>query len=91
MESRLGFKIDNGSAIVEWLIVWTADILSKYAVHESGRTFYEMATQHVVKNKIIGLAKKVHFQFKVQREKEERLQQREKWRRMVCRHREPKH
>ena len=28
-----------------------------------------MATQHVVKHKVIGFAEKVHFQFKVQREK----------------------
>ena len=69
LESRLGTKIDNGSAIVEWLIVWTADILSKHAVRENGRTSYEMATQHVVKHKVIGFAEKVNFQFKVQREK----------------------
>ena len=54
LESRLGTKIDNGSAIVKWLIVWTADILSKFVVHENGRTAYEMATQHVVKHKVIG-------------------------------------
>ena len=56
LESRLWTKIDNGSAIVEWLIVWTAAILSKYVVHESGRTAYEMATQHVVKHKVIGFS-----------------------------------
>ena len=28
-----------------------------------------MSTQHAVKHKVIGFAKKVHFQFKVQREK----------------------
>ena len=68
LESRLGTKIDNGSAIVEWLVVWTADILSKYVVHENGRAAYEMATQHVVRHKVIGVAENVHFQFKVQRE-----------------------
>ena len=65
LESRLGAKIDNNSALVEWLIVWTADILYKPTVHENGRTSYEMATQHVVKHKVIGFAEKVHFQFKV--------------------------
>ena len=54
---------------MEWLIVWTADMLSKYAVHENGRTSYEMATQHVDKHKVIGFAEKVHFQFQIQREK----------------------
>ena len=41
LESRLGNQIDNGSAIMEWLIVWTADMLSTYAVHENGRTSYK--------------------------------------------------
>ena len=69
LESTLGTKIDNGSATMEWLILWTANIISKYAVHENGRTSYEMATQHVVKHTVIGFAEKVHFQFKVQRGK----------------------
>ena len=69
LESRLGAKIDNNSALVEWMIVWLADILSKYTSHENGRTFYEMATQHVVKHKVVGFAEKVHFQFQIQREK----------------------
>ena len=63
LESRLGAQIDNCSALVEWFIVWTADILSKYTVHENGRTSYELATQPVVKHKSIGFAEKVHFQF----------------------------
>ena len=63
LESRLGAKIHNNSALVERLIVWAADILSKYTVHENGRTFHEMATQHFVKHEVIGFAEKVHFQF----------------------------
>ena len=62
-------KLDNNSARVEWIIVWTADIPSKYTVHENGRTSYEMTTQHVVKHKVIGFVEKVHFQLKIQREK----------------------
>ena len=49
LESRLGAQIDNSSALVAWL------------VHENGRTYCEMATQHVVKHKVIGIAEKVHF------------------------------
>ena len=61
LESRLGAEIDNNSALVEWLVVWTADILSKYTIHENGRTSYEMASRHVVKHKVIGIVEKVHF------------------------------
>ena len=62
MESRLGAKIDNNSALVEWLIVWAAGILSKYTVHENGVP-PTMAAQHVVKHKVRGFIEKVHFQF----------------------------
>ena len=91
MESRLGSKIDNSSALVEWLIVWTADILSKYTVHEHGRSSYEMATQHVVKHKVIGFAEEVHFHSKVQREKRNACSNEKKWHRMFRRHRELNH
>ena len=68
-ESRLGARVDTSSAFIEWVIVWTADILSKYTVHMSGRASYEMATQHTVKHKVIGFSENVHFQFQIQREK----------------------
>ena len=63
LESRLGATIGNNSSLVDWLIARTADIVSKYTVYENGRTSYEMATQHVVKHKVIGFVEKVHFQF----------------------------
>ena len=33
LEGRLGTKLENSSALIEWLIVWTADMLTKYAIH----------------------------------------------------------
>ena len=65
LESRIVEKLKKDSAIIEWLIVWVADLLSKYKVHESGRATYEMNTQHIWKGKVIGLGEKVHFQFKI--------------------------
>ena len=75
LESRLGEKIENHSAIMEWMIVWVADFLSKYVVHENGRTKYEMTTQHLVKHKVIGFAEKVHFQVQDSGRQAEHLQQ----------------
>ena len=49
LESRLKAKIDNSSALMEWLIVWVADILSKYRVTTNGKTAYEMYTHHACK------------------------------------------
>ena len=46
-------------------MVWVADILAKYRVHEDGRTTYELTTQHVWKGKAIGFAEKVHYQMKL--------------------------
>ena len=54
-------QIDNNSALIECLIVWTADIPSKYAVHANGRTAYGIEAQHTVKHKVIGFAEKVYF------------------------------
>ena len=50
LESRIAEKLKKDSAIIEWLIVWVADLLSKYKVHENGRTTYEMNTQHIWKS-----------------------------------------
>ena len=69
LESRLGAREDSNGAFIAWLIVWTADILSKCTVHENGRTSYKMATQHTVKHKVIGFAEKGYFQVKIQHEK----------------------
>ena len=64
-EARLGEKVKNDSALADWMIVWVADILAKYRVHENGRTTHELNTQHRTKHKIVGFGEKVHFQFKM--------------------------
>ena len=38
VESRVSETIDKNSAIMKWLFVHVAGILSKYSVHENGRT-----------------------------------------------------
>ena len=72
VESRIGEKLENASAIIEWMIVWVADIISKYAIQENGRTSYEMTTQHTVKHKIVGFAERVHYKFKIQDSKKDK-------------------
>ena len=72
VESRIGEKLENASAIIEWMIVWVADIISKYAIQENGRTTYEMTTQHTVKHKIVGFAERVHYRFKIQDSKKDK-------------------
>ena len=73
LEERLGIKIENSSALIEWLIVWTADILIKYAIHPNGRTSYEMYSQHACRHMVLGFGEKVNFQFKVQHSERDAL------------------
>ena len=54
LESRIAEKLKKDSAIIEWLIVGVADLLSKYKVHENGRTTYKISTQHIWKGQVIG-------------------------------------
>ena len=35
LESRIGERLENASAIIEWMIIWVADIISKYAIQEN--------------------------------------------------------
>ena len=58
-EIRLGTQIDNDTAIAERLIVWTADILTKFVVLSSGCVLSFPAN-----TKPCG--EKVYFQYKVQ-------------------------
>ena len=44
LESIIAEKLKKNSAIIEWLIVWVADLLSKYKVHENGGATYEINT-----------------------------------------------
>ena len=65
LESRIAEQLKTDTAIIEFLIVWVADLLSKCKVHENGRATYEMNTQHIWKGKVIGFGEKVHYQFKI--------------------------
>ena len=73
LEGRLGTKLENKSVLIEWLIVWTADILTKYAIHPNGRTSYEMYSQHACKHMVLGFGEKVNFQYKVQHSERDAL------------------
>ena len=34
VESRLKEKIEDGSAMLQWLVVWAAEVLNKYVTHK---------------------------------------------------------
>ena len=66
IESGIGEKVENESPIMEWMVVWVADIISKYQVKDNGRISYEMITQHTAKHKVVGFAEKVDYMMKIQ-------------------------
>ena len=56
--------MEHASAIIEWMIIWVADIISKYDIRDNGRTTYDLITQHTVKHNIVGFGERVHYKFK---------------------------
>ena len=41
METNIRSKVSNDSPVMAWLVRWAAEIISKYAPGEDGRTAYE--------------------------------------------------
>ena len=41
LESRIKMKVVKDSALMSWLVSWSADVLTRYKVHGTGRTSYE--------------------------------------------------
>ena len=69
IESRLNAKIPRDSAILQWLVVWSSDVLTKYKVHANGRTSYEMITGHRCKHQIVSFGERVHFKYAMDKNK----------------------
>ena len=61
VESRLGQRIELGSALFTWLILFCADILNKFRVGSDGRKAYERITSQTCKVAQIGFAEIVVF------------------------------
>ena len=54
--------VPNGSPLSTWLVTWSADVSNKFRVEGSGRTAYELTTQHNCKHVVVGFGENVHFQ-----------------------------
>ena len=46
LESRIKVKVPRTSALMTWLVAWSADVISRYQIMSSGRTSYEHITGH---------------------------------------------
>ena len=62
LEHRMGAKLREGDALSSWLVVWAAEVINKYRVQASGRTAYELMTNHRCKRTVVGFGEKVYFQ-----------------------------
>ena len=57
-------KLSNGvctSAMVEWMVVWTGELITRYVPRENGRTAFESTTGHRCKQPAFIFGKKVMF------------------------------
>ena len=49
-ESQAKREIGSDSAILTWLIVWSAECLNKFRVGDDGKSAYERITKHACKH-----------------------------------------
>ena len=48
LDPQMCERLENSSAIIEWMIVRVVDIISKYAIQDNGRNTCETITQYAV-------------------------------------------
>ena len=46
LEAEAGITLAPNAAIVEWMVVWAAEVRNYFRVQDCGRTVYELATGH---------------------------------------------
>ena len=76
VERRIKTTIPKDSALMSWLVSWSADIISRYKVHSSGRTSHEWITGSRCDQPVAGLGDKHLFKFttdKKQKQNEHRV------------------
>ena len=63
LESRLRMKVPRTSALMTWLVAWSADVINRYKIRSSGRTSYEHITGHRGLQAITAFGEKVMFKY----------------------------
>ena len=63
LESRLKVKVPRTSALMTWLVAWSADVINRYKIRSSGRTSYEHTAGHRGLQAITAFGKKVMFKY----------------------------
>ena len=46
LEANMGAKLALSHALVEWMVVWAGDLITRYVLRENGRTAFESITGH---------------------------------------------
>ena len=67
LESRLKVKVPRTSALMTWLVAWTADVINRYKIRSSGRISYEHITGHRGLQAITAFGEKVMFKYITER------------------------
>ena len=62
LEYRMNAKMADNSSLSTWLVTWAADVINKFCIQPSGRTAFELMTNHKCRHLIVGFGEKVYFQ-----------------------------
>ena len=63
LEHRLQHKIPIFSALMTWLVSWSAEVICRYRIQANGRTSYENITGHKGLQPIAIFGERVMFKF----------------------------
>ena len=56
-------KVPRTSALMTWLVAWSADVINRYKIRSSGRTSYEHITGHRGLQAITVFGERVMFKY----------------------------
>ena len=74
LESRIKMKVAKDSALMSWLVSWSADVLTRYKVHDTGRTSYEHVTGHKGLQAMAAFGEKVMFKYTTDKNRRNKME-----------------
>ena len=67
-------KVVKDSALMSWLVSWSADVLTRYKVHGTGRTSYEHVTGHKGLQAMAAFGEKVMFKYTTDKNRRNKME-----------------
>ena len=61
-ETKITRQLLSMSAMLSWLVVWAAEVITKIEVQEDGQIAYEALTTHRCTHLVVGFGELIHWQ-----------------------------